>query len=79
VNPDLLTPQNERLEEHYGRRAEVRRNVSDAGIRQRLTYHSTFARALQAFDDRRQEGDFVTSACEQCGSLLIRSIRRHVP
>ncbi len=59
-DPDLLTPQNERLEEQYARRAEVRR-----GYRllhpQRLTYHSTFARALQAFDDRRQEGDFTTN------------------
>jgi len=59
-DPDLLTPQNERLEEHYARRAEVRRTYRLLHP-QRLTYHSTFARALQAFDDRRQEGDFSTN------------------
>jgi len=59
-DPDLLTPQNERLEEHYARRAEVRRTYRLLHP-QRLTYHSTFARALQAFDDRRQEGDFTTN------------------
>jgi len=59
-DPDLLTPQNERLEEHYGRWAEVRRTYRLLHP-QRLTYHSTFARALQAFDDRRQEGDFTTN------------------
>ena len=59
-DPDLLTPQNERLEEHYARRAEVRRTYRLLHP-QRLTYHSTFARALQAFDDRRQQGDFTTN------------------
>ena len=59
-DPNLLTPQNERLEEHYARRAEVRRTYRLLHP-QRSTYHSTLARALQAFDDRRQEGDFTTN------------------
>ena len=56
-DPDLLTPENERLEEHYARRREVRSTYRLLHP-QRLVYHSTFARALQAFDDRREQGEF---------------------
>jgi len=57
-DPNLLTVENERLEEHYARRREVRRTYRLLHP-QRLVYHSTFARALQAFDDRREQGDFT--------------------
>jgi hypothetical protein len=56
-DPDLLTPENERLAEHYARRAEVRRTYRLLHP-QRTVYHSPLARALQAFDDRREAGDF---------------------
>ena len=56
-DPDLLTPENERLAEHYARRAEVRRTYRLLHP-QRTVYHSKLARALQAFDDRREAGDF---------------------
>ena len=65
-DPDLLTPQNERLEEHYARRAEVRRMYRLLHP-QRMTYHSTLARALQAFDDRRQD--------QQLASLNSRALQ----
>ena len=57
-DPNLLTVENERLVEHYARRREVRRTYRLLHP-QRLVYHSTFARALQAFDDRREQGDFT--------------------
>ena len=57
-DPNLLTVENERLEEHYARRREVRRTYRLLHP-QRLVYHSTSARALQAFDDRREQGDFT--------------------
>jgi len=57
-DPNLLTVENERLEEHYARRREVRRTYRLLHP-QRLVYHSTLARALQAFDDRREQGDFT--------------------
>lgn len=56
-DPNLLTAENERLEEHYARRREVRRMYRLLHP-QRLVYHSTSARALQAFDDRREAGEF---------------------
>jgi hypothetical protein len=55
-DPNLLTPENERLDEHYDRRRAVRSTYRLLHP-QRTTYHSTLARALQAFDDRRQQGD----------------------
>jgi hypothetical protein len=57
-DPNLLTPENERLAEHYARRAEVRRTYRLLHP-QRTVYHSKLARALQAFDDRREAGDFL--------------------
>jgi hypothetical protein len=57
-DPNLLTVENERLGEHYARRREVRRTYRLLHP-QRLVYHSTYARALQAFDDRREQGDFT--------------------
>ena len=63
-DPNLLTVENERVEEHYARRREVRRTYRLLHP-QRLVYHSTFARALQAFDDRREQGDFTIPSWEQ--------------
>ena len=57
-DPNLLTPENERVAEHYARRAEVRRTYRLLHP-QRTVYHSKLARALQAFDDRREAGDFT--------------------
>ena len=55
---NLLTPENERLLEHYARRAEARRTYRLTHP-QRMVYHSTGARALQAFDDRREVDDLA--------------------
>lgn len=57
-DPDLLTPRNERLEEHYARRAEARRMYRLLHP-QRTRYHSPLARALMAFDTRREITDSV--------------------
>lgn len=51
-DPDLLTPVNERLPEHYARRAEARR-VYRLLHPQRSDYHSKWARALRTFEMRR--------------------------
>jgi hypothetical protein len=63
-DPNLLTLENERLEEHYARRREVRRTYRLLHP-QRLIYHSTLARALQAFDDRREQGEYTIEQYRQ--------------
>jgi len=57
-DPDLLTPQNERVEEHYARFAEARRMYRLLHP-QRTLYHSKIARALSMFDDQRELVDSV--------------------
>ena len=52
-DPNLLTPENERLAEHYARRAEVRRTYRLVHP-QRSVYRSKLARALKYFDDREE-------------------------
>jgi hypothetical protein len=52
-DPNLLTPENERLEEHYARRAEVRRMYRLLHP-QRSVYYSAHARALKNFEDREE-------------------------
>ena len=51
-DPNLLTPENERLEEHYARLKAVRRTYRLLHP-QRSAYHSTRARALKNFEDRQ--------------------------
>ncbi len=55
-DPNLLTHQNERLQEHYGRRAEARRMYRLLHP-QRTLYHSKLARALARLDDYRDMVD----------------------
>lgn len=73
-DPDLLTRENERLEEHYARRAEVRRSYRLLHP-QRLVYHSRYARALQggAFDDRREQEDFSQALQDTAMPLAFRA------
>ena len=52
-DPNLLTPENERLEEHYARRVEVRRTYRLLHP-QRSIYHSKWARALTYYEDRQE-------------------------
>ena len=63
-DPNLLTLENERLDEHYARRREVRRTYRLLHP-QRLVYHSTLARALQAFGDRREQGEYTIEQYRQ--------------
>ncbi|HEV2671675.1 MAG TPA: GWxTD domain-containing protein [Gemmatimonadales bacterium] len=56
-DPNLLTPANERLVEHYARRAEARRMYRLLQP-QRSSYHSEGARALHAYEMRR-EGESI--------------------
>ncbi len=55
-DPDLLTPENERLLEHYARGAEARR-VYRLLHPQRSSYRSKWARALHLFEVRQHLGD----------------------
>ena len=57
-DPNLLTPQNERLEEHYARRAEARRMYRLLHP-QRTSYVSKIARALSMLDEQRELVDSV--------------------
>jgi len=50
-DPNLLTPENERLAEHYARRSEARRMYRLLQP-QRSIYHSPGARALDAYEKR---------------------------
>ncbi|OLC43893.1 MAG: hypothetical protein AUH75_02110 [Gemmatimonadetes bacterium 13_1_40CM_4_65_7] len=52
-DPNLLTPENERLEEHYARQAEARRTYR-LSHPQRSTYYSRCARALKYYEDRQE-------------------------
>ena len=52
-DPNLLTPVNERVQEHYQRRWEARRMYRLLQP-QRLKYHSKSYRALAGYDERRQ-------------------------
>jgi len=52
-DPNLLTPENERLEEHYARQAEARRTYR-LSHPQRSIYYSKWARVLKYYDDRQQ-------------------------
>ena len=52
-DPNLLTPENERLGEHYQRRSEARR-LYRLLQPQRTVYHSRFARSLFGYNQRRQ-------------------------
>src|SRR2546428_6524086 len=52
-DPNLLTPENERLEEHYARQAEARRTYR-LWHPQRSIYYSKWARALKYYDDRQE-------------------------
>jgi hypothetical protein len=51
-DPDLLSADNERLPEHYARRAELRRTYRLLHP-QRSVYHSKWARTLKYYDDRQ--------------------------
>ena len=55
-DPNLLTPQNERLQEHYERRAEARRTYRILHP-QRTIYHSRLARVVAGFDRDRSLQD----------------------
>lgn len=55
-DPNLLTRQNERLQEHYERRAEARRTYR-LPHPQRTIYHSKLARVLAGFDIDRSLQD----------------------
>ena len=52
-DPNLLTPENERLQEHYARQAEARRTYR-LSHPQRSIYSSKWARALKYYDDRQE-------------------------
>ncbi|MBI1966563.1 MAG: tetratricopeptide repeat protein [Gemmatimonadetes bacterium] len=52
-DPNLVTPENERIAEHYRRRAEARRMYRLLHP-QRLGYRSATARALAAFEQRQE-------------------------
>lgn len=52
-DPNLLTPENERLEEHYARQAEARRTYR-LSHPQRSIYYSTWARALKSYEDGQE-------------------------
>src|SRR5712691_6266566 len=52
-DPNLLTRENERLEEHYARQAEARRTYR-LSHPQRSIYYSKWARALKDYDDRQE-------------------------
>ncbi len=53
-DPNLLTPENERVEEHYAREAEARRTYRQLHP-QKSIYHSASARVLKAYNDRQEE------------------------
>ena len=55
-DPDLLTPENERLPEHYARLAETRRTYRLLHP-QRSVYHSKWARTLKYYDGRQEVRD----------------------
>ena len=57
-DPNLLTPQNERVEEHYARRAEAQRMYRLLHP-QRTIYHSDVARGMWALDNARELVDSV--------------------
>jgi tetratricopeptide (TPR) repeat protein len=52
-DPNLLTPENERVWEHYQRRSEAR-HLYRLLQPQRTVYHSRFRRSLFGYDQRRQ-------------------------
>lgn len=52
-DPNLLTPENERVREHYQRRADAR-HLYRLLQPQRMVYHSKFRRSLFGYDQRRQ-------------------------
>jgi len=63
-DPNLLTPENERVPEHYARLAEARRTYRLLHP-QRSDYHSVWARAQRAFEVRQEMEALVDSEPEE--------------
>ena len=59
-DPNLLTPENERLEEHYARQAEARRTYR-LSHPQRSIYYSKWARALKSYEDGQELNALVAT------------------
>jgi hypothetical protein len=73
-DPDLLTPENERVPEHYARRAEARRTFRLLHP-QRSIYHSKWARALAGMSRRRELAGLADQADASGGAGAERIAR----
>lgn len=73
-DPNLLTAENERLPEHYARQAEARR-LYRLLHPQRSIYHSSRARALGVFGERRQLTDLAWGVGAMEDTAMPRAFR----